>query len=101
MDTTDLRRLEPALRFAPPVLNLVLIVLVGIALAQLTWLLVPSPSGTAAQPRVEQHSAVRDSQRPGPDLALIQKRHLFGVATGDPADSLPLLGGPDHDPEAH
>ena len=38
METADLRALETTARYGPPVANLVLVILIGIALARLVWL---------------------------------------------------------------
>lgn len=95
MEIADLRALERATRYGPPVANFILAVLIGIALAHLVWLVVPSPAGNA-RPGPRRNPGVTASHKAsGPSLATIKQANLFGVAApqGRPA--------PVHAPETH
>lgn len=81
MDITNLGTLESANRFTPPVVNLLLTILIAIALARLVWLVIPAPSTARTQPPSSKHTPGQTSQFNGPDITVIQKSHLFGVAT--------------------
>lgn len=95
METAELRALETTTRYGPPVANLVLVILIGIALARLVWLVVPSPASNRTQPP-QQTLSTKNPQSHGPNLAAIKKAHLFGLASAGSTGKAPVNA-----PETH
>jgi len=73
---------EAALRVAPTVVSVVLVIALAWQLVQVTWLFLDAGSGTVLP------SPVQSTARPAPsqplDLARIVDAHLFGVASDEP-----------------
>jgi general secretion pathway protein C len=78
MNTADLRIPERVIRYAPPVANFILVILIGVALARLVWLIVPTHGGGVIPPSSQSANINTRQASRNPNLAAIKKSHLFG-----------------------